>query len=179
MQHPSLLHAELRSLTESINAVLQHEGAVPAVEAFLDIRYAGQSYELEIPLALPATPEHIAQVAEGFHGLHEQRYGYATRDRALEAVTLRLRGRMPGARPSLAPEPAASSHVAEASLGAKPVWFDAEGPVETACYDRSRLQHGHLVDGPAVVYQYDATLVVSPGWRLRVDAWRNAWIERD
>lgn len=179
VENPSLLHAELQALTESINAVLQHEGAVPVMEAFLDIRYTGQSYELEIPLALPAVTEHIAQVAEKFHGLHEQRYGYATRDRALEAVTLRLRGRIPGARPSLAPEPASSSHVAEASLGAKPVCFGAEGPVETACYDRSRLRHGHLLHGPAVVYQYDATVVVSPGWRLRVDAWRNAWIERD
>jgi N-methylhydantoinase A len=41
----------------------------------------GQSFELTVPLG--------DDVAERFHGVHEERYGYADRGRPLELVALR------------------------------------------------------------------------------------------
>ena len=92
-------------------------------------------------------------------------------------MTLRVRGRLPGAQLSLPPEPLADTDIQLAYLGEKPVWFDETGPTATPCYDRARLRHGHRFAGPAVVFQYDTTLVVPPGWQARVDAWRNVWLE--
>ncbi|MDQ3066922.1 MAG: hypothetical protein M3R12_07215, partial [Actinomycetota bacterium] len=51
----------------------------PSGEA--DVRYAGQSFELTVPVD--------GDVAEAFHRAHEERYGYADRERALELVALR------------------------------------------------------------------------------------------
>ena len=176
---PAPLARTADALAEQVRAVLERErAATPALEALLDLRYAGQSYELEIPLALPVSPQHLRQAVDTFHEDHARRYGYATPERPVEAVTLRVRGRLPGTRPTFAAEPLADTDAQTARLGHKPVWFDADGPTETPCYDRDALHHGHRFAGPALVFQYDTTLVIPPGWHARVDAWRNVWIER-
>jgi N-methylhydantoinase A len=46
-----------------------------------DVRYAGQSHELTVPLG--------GDVAEAFHRAHEERYGHADRERAVELVAVR------------------------------------------------------------------------------------------
>jgi N-methylhydantoinase A len=53
-----------------------------------DLRYIGQSFELTVPLG----PE----LSERFHRLHEERYGYADRDRQLELVAVRTAETRPG-----------------------------------------------------------------------------------
>ena len=52
------------------------------------------------------------------------------------------------------------------------VWF-GEQPVPTALYERSRLRPGHHFTGPAVVFQYDTTTVIPPGWQALVDQYGN------
>ena len=51
------------------------------VDGEADVRYRGQSFELTIPLD--------GDLEERFHAAHEQRYGYADRDRPLEVVAVR------------------------------------------------------------------------------------------
>jgi len=50
-------------------------------EGEADLRYAGQSFELTVPIQ--------RDLAEAFHGAHEERYGYADRTRELELVSVR------------------------------------------------------------------------------------------
>jgi N-methylhydantoinase A len=64
-------------------------------------------------------------------------------------------------------------------VGERAVWFTAEGPTRTPVYRRTALQAGHSFQGPALVLQYDATVVVAPNWSVRVDAWGNLWLERE
>ena len=71
---------ERRDFVRSFVAPLEEAGELPlAGEA--DLRYAGQSFELTVPLG-PRLPER-------FHRAHELRYGYADRNRALELVAVR------------------------------------------------------------------------------------------
>ena len=50
------------------------------------------------------------------------------------------------------------------SVGKRPVWFPEQGRfVETAIHDRSKLGQGQLIDGPAIVEDPEATVVVPPG----------------
>ena len=46
-----------------------------------------------------------------------------------------------------------------------------------ALYDRDRLRAGMRFDGPAVVYQYDTTTLVGPGWSAWVDERLNLILE--
>jgi N-methylhydantoinase A len=57
-------------------------------EGEADLRYAGQSFELTVPLQ--------DGLAEAFHRAHEERYGYADRGRELELVAVRTAETKPG-----------------------------------------------------------------------------------
>jgi N-methylhydantoinase A len=179
--------AELASLTalythlaHQVQGVLAQEGIdAPQLEAALDLRYRGQSYELTVPLSLPITDTGMAQAVEAFHRAHAQRYGYAMPDEPVTVVTLRVAGRGPGARPTLPQQPVGGESVAAAYLGERAVWFSAEGPTTTPVYARARLQAGNRFRGPALVLQYDATVVVTPRWSARVDTLGNLWLDRE
>jgi N-methylhydantoinase A len=59
---------------------LVEAGELPK-EGEADLRYAGQSHELTVSLG--------GDVAETFHRAHEERYGYADRERTVELVAVR------------------------------------------------------------------------------------------
>ena len=46
--------------------------------------------------------------------------------------------------------------------------FDGER-VPTKIYDRSKLEPGALLSGPAIVTEFDSTTVVLPGYAAQVD----------
>ncbi|MBR29035.1 MAG: hydantoinase [Rhodobacteraceae bacterium] len=66
--------------------------------------------------------------------------------------------------------------VAEARTGLRPVWFDG-GWTDTPVYRREHLPWDAVIDGPAIVEQLDATLVIEPGCTARGDADGNLMIE--
>jgi len=81
------LSDERRDTVRSLVVPLAEAGELPA-GGEADVRYAGQSFELTVPLG--------GDVAEAFHRAHEERYGYADRGRALELVALRTAEVRPG-----------------------------------------------------------------------------------
>ena len=171
------LVSHFERLAAESRAVLAGEGVDdPRLDGALDMRYRGQSYELTVPLATPVTREGLAAAVAGFHALHEQRYGYAMTDAPVEVVTLRLRASGPGAQTDFQRRPLGPADASHALLGEKPVWFQADTPTPTAAYDRARLQPGNRFPGPAVVYQFDTTTVIPPGWDAHVDGWGNLWV---
>ncbi len=64
-------------------------------EGAADLRYAGQSFELTVPIQ-PC-------LAEAFHRAHEERYGYADRGREVELVAVRTAETKPGPEFDLPP----------------------------------------------------------------------------
>ncbi len=182
-------------LAHQVQGVLAQEGfAHPQVEASLDLRYRGQSYELTMPLLLPLTGENVASAVAAFHQAHTQRYGYSMPDEPVTVVTLRVAGRGPGARPILPNQTMGGENPSAALLGESAVWFARNGETATAVYatpiyatpiyatpiyDRARLRAGNRLVGPALVLQYDATVVITPGWAARVDALGNLWLDRE
>ncbi len=176
---PAPLREAAGALARTVREVLARDGFDDVtLTARLDLRYAGQSYELDVPLAWPVTAEGVAEAVAAFHAAHRQRYGHARPEAPVEVVTLRVRGTAPGLPLALPEEPPADTLADVARLPERPVWFDAAGPTPTPGYDRPRLRHGHRFDGPAIVFQYDTTVVIPPGWHARVDAGRNLWVER-
>ena len=183
-QEPATMQDSIAALEKRVRAVLAAEGVdAPALEASMDLRYRGQSYELSVPLDLPApTSARASQAVQrsinAFHAAHEARYGYAMRSETVESVALRLRGTGSGAQLSLPREPLGPPDPESARVASKPVWFGPDGPAETPCYDRVRLRPGHRLDGPAIVYQFDTTTVVAPGWSASVDESHNLLLAR-
>ena len=96
---------ERRDRVRSYVLPLADAGELPA-EGEADLRYAGQSFELAVPLG----PE----LEERFHRAHEERYGYADPDRPLELVAVRTAGVRAG--PELRLPPAEPLEVAGPSV---------------------------------------------------------------
>ena len=146
-------------------------GARVRVTRSIDLRYAGQSYELTVPAAANATPRALLAA---FHRAHERRYGHADPNRAVEAVALRVRVESPAA-PVRVPA-LRRGDAKRALLERRTVRFDRERA--TPVYDRDELRAGARLRGPALVVQLDATTVVPRGWRGAVDRAGNLVLER-
>ncbi len=113
--------ASLYATLEAGNrAALAAEGVdEPRWVATLDMRYRGQSYELAVPLAVPISPQNVAEAVQAFHALHATRYGYAMAGAAVEIVTLRVQGIGDGARPQF------EYTAPGARMPAPPTWADS------------------------------------------------------
>jgi len=128
-----------------------------SLERALDVRYAGQSYELTVPFD--------GAWRARFHALHRDRFGHADATRPLEVVTLRARVRGGGRR---VPEDPPHHRGRAVAVARRPVWFDGRR-VPTPVYRRDDVPAGWRARGPVVVCEYSATTVVPPGWRVRVE----------
>ena len=182
-------HAEdiFRQLEAKAGAELRAEGMKPAYAGFareLDLRYTGQGYELRTPLdglfADRLTAASLAAAREKFDQRHAQIHGHAARERPVEVVSYRLRVRVavPKFEPREEPPPTSPRAVAEAVKGRRDIAIDGKTTAATI-YERDRLDIGAAVAGPAVVEQFDATTVIPPGWRAKVDGFRNLVLERE
>jgi N-methylhydantoinase A len=78
---------ERRDAVETRLVPLADAGELPS-EGEADLRYAGQSFELTVPLQ--------PDLADAFHAAHEARYGYADRGRTIELVAIRTADVLPG-----------------------------------------------------------------------------------
>jgi N-methylhydantoinase A len=171
----ALDHAELRALFGDLELKayneMAEEGFAPeslGLELFLDMRYAGQSFEIITPFA--------PDVREAFEALHEQAYGYR-QQAGVEIVNLRLRARGAPVRPELAPAGELTDVVDPAAeLGRAPAVFAGQA-VDAQLLDRSRLRPGNRLAGPAIVTEYTSTIVIPPDVAGEVDAYANLVLE--
>jgi N-methylhydantoinase A len=146
---------------------------------FLEMRYAGQSYELSIPVESLA-PSHFLP---RFHSAHQELYGHSDSARPVEIVTLRLKLVLPppaalnsGEAPIRKP-PFTRDGPRRSATGRRQIWFDGK-PVNTPVIARDDLAPNETLRGPALVVQMDSTTVILSGWRAQVDAARNLVLEQ-
>ncbi|MBO0758709.1 MAG: hydantoinase/oxoprolinase family protein, partial [Bradyrhizobiaceae bacterium] len=176
-------HAEavFAGLEQKARAELKAEGLNPSDARFsreLDLRYAGQGYELRTPLdglcETVVTKRTLAAVRKRFDERHARIHGHSAGDRPVEAVSYRVRLRVsvPKFEPR-AQESRVPCETERARKGERTVWFDAATEVIATLYDRDRLDVGATLVGPAIVEQFDATTVIPPGWHGTVDGYGN------
>jgi N-methylhydantoinase A len=165
-------------LIEQAKVDLRAEGFEDAeirLDAFLDLRYAGQGYELTVPcLPPPLKKSDLDLMRQRFDTQHEQASGHKAETEPVELVSLRLisYGLVPQAK--LSPAKATGTRVDEAKTGERKVYFGKKhGVLNCQIYTRDRLQPGHKVSGPAVIEQLDTTTVIHPEQQATVDDYRN------
>ena len=173
------LEEEFHGMEGLARAELEQEG-LPSdrmtARRFLDVRYVGQSFELNIDY--PTTrgsrsTEGLARaISDSFYRAHLQRFGYADRAEPVEIVNLRLKLDLAVDKPDLQLESRNGAGIAQAEVERVSVVF-REGELDTPLYDRDLLSAGDRITGPALVVQLDTTTVVPPGWQGGVDAYGN------
>jgi len=185
-------------LEEQGRGALAAEGVEPAAvctERWLDLRYAGTETALSICEGRsPGAEDRLGERDPGFSwerafsAEHRRRFGYLREDREIEIVTLRVRARAASSEPDLDSGTSSvdGSTGRSRSLrgrgrtrpGADPIplarrsqviWAADAGRVEAPVFDREQLAPGTELRGPAVILEDTGTVVVDPGFHLRVD----------
>ncbi|HET8563346.1 MAG TPA: hydantoinase/oxoprolinase family protein, partial [Candidatus Binatia bacterium] len=165
-------------LIEQAKNDLRAEGFIEkemTLYAFLDLRYAGQGYELTVPCPVPPLKQSdIDVMRRRFDEQHEQAHGHKAESEPVELVSLRLvsLGLVPQAK--LSPSKATGRKVEAAKIGARNIFFGKEhGILQCQIYTRDLLEPGHQISGPAVIEQLDTTTVIHPEQEGVVDDYQN------
>lgn len=176
---PAAVAPLFKRLDAQCEARMVRDG-VPAreanVEHYAEMRYVGQSHELEVELRVPADDSAMAAAIELFHDVHRRTYGHADRHAAVEFVALRAVHRHSPEQPSLTKTAAAS--VSRRGPEMRRVCFARdEGYIDVPAYRREELAQGARIEGPAIVEQSDTTTIIYPEQTAVVDSLGNLIVD--
>jgi N-methylhydantoinase A len=145
----------------------------------VDMRYAGQNYELAVALpAGPITAATLDPLACAFADAHERMYGFVAEGEPVQLVTLRVQATGLVRKATLEAQPLGGTDAAGAIRAQRDVWIaEEERSLPCPIYARDGLKPGNRFAGPAIVEQMDATTFVLPAMRARVDAHANLILE--
>ncbi len=136
------------------------------VSFLADLRYVGQEHTIAIPVSDPKLLSgDFAPLRRLFDAQHHERYGQAAPDERLECVNVRLVVRADKAD-TLAESWLSQPCVPDAPVadGVRDVIFsDAAKPVRTRIVWRPSLAAGARIEGPAVIEEPNATMLIHPG----------------
>jgi N-methylhydantoinase A len=163
-----MLARTLSELDAKCIAVMAGERvATDAIERhyLADVCYVGQSYHLEVPLQMEG--DTLARLIHDFYEAHDRVYGHSTHG-PMKFVNLRAvhqaKPRGDSGRFQYVPASGAALKGARRILTA-----ESGGFVEARIYERSRIEPGTRLEGPAIVEQADTTTLIEPGWQAEVD----------
>ena len=135
----------------------------------LEMRYVGQIHECTVNIDFfEITEETLQNIKEAFHNRHEELYTYSEKDSPVELVNIEstIYGRID--RPNYS-ELENKGQINDALKISRNLIFSEKGnSLKTPVYDGNKLSPGNLIDGPAVVEEDTATLVIENGWFLEL-----------
>jgi N-methylhydantoinase A len=165
-------------LEKSATDTLTEEGAKPeqiVLRRFLDMRYRGQEYTLPVLLTedLRALTDFSA-IRSRFDELHQEHYGHSAPTEPVMMVNLRLSalGRVDNSLPVTS----AWRDEDRGLRGRRPVIFEST-PLDCPIYLRSGFKSGDQLDGPAVIEEVGATILVYPGDKIQVNDFGHLVVE--
>jgi N-methylhydantoinase A len=170
----------LDELERAAGRWLEEEGVAAHARQLVrsaDVRYQGQSFELTVTLRQGGRPG-LQELPELFRARHDAVYGFADGAGAVEVINLRVQAVGAVARPDrLAPRADGATDRAVRPTCRRAIMLDGR-ELTASVHRRNELAPGTWLEGPAIVVQYDTTVVVPPGFRITVDPWLNIVGER-
>jgi N-methylhydantoinase A len=141
------------------------------IERALDLRYAGQGYEVTMACTAEQTTA-LDALRKTFDAEHKALFGHMAPEEPVEVVSYRVRGVgiVPAvAMPKFKPE---GRSLSDALIETRKVRFDGT-VVPCPVYQREKLDVGLTLRGPAILDQFDCTTVIGTDQLARVDEWKN------
>jgi len=135
------------------------------------VRYQGTDSALVVPF-----DDDVATIVAAFEAAYRQRFAFLMTGRALVVEAVSVEAVAAGDAPTEARHALAASGmppVAETvAMFCGGRWWDA------ALVVREQARPGHVIAGPAIIAERNATTVVEPGWRARVTAFDHLVLDR-
>ena len=166
-----ILNQHMQVLVRQGEADLNREGLPPQQAVLirtLDLRYVGQSYDLEVPF----TPA----FRDTFDCMHHERYGYSQVNAPIEIVNVRVKAIGRVTPPPIHPRSVGSSDPSSAKWENRPVVLSS-GRQSVPHYWGNRLRPGHKISGPAIIMLEDTTVCLDITDNATIDAYSNILID--
>jgi len=133
----------------------------------LDLRYLGQSFELTVPVTADIVEDESGEaLRRRFHTSYFQVYGFSDESADLEVLNLRATAIGVTRKPAVAAPRAAAAGTAPPRE--RRIFLDGRA-VTARVADRDALVPGAALAGPAIIEQYDTTVLVPPGFTVTLD----------
>ncbi|HSC43222.1 MAG TPA: hydantoinase/oxoprolinase family protein [Candidatus Binatia bacterium] len=157
---------------------LTEEGSKPeqiVLRHFLDMRYRGQEYTLPVPVTEDLRGlSDFGAIRTRFDQLHQEHYGHSAPKEPVMMVNLRLSAL--GKFDDKLPLNSTARDADRGERGRRRVIFESE-PVDCPIYLRTGFRAGDGLEGPAVIEEVGATILVYPGDRMQVNEFGHLVIE--
>ncbi len=163
----------LDHLAQSARQAVANQGVHPGgitIQRRLHLRYGGSDTALEVQASSPAA------MAEEFRRHHQQRYGFLMENKPLIITTAAVEA-IGHAHPL--PQSRRNKRTTQPAMPINSVVMVLNGrPRMAPVHDRTKLQPGVVLPGPALISEAVATTVVEPGWQARCTDQGNLILER-
>jgi N-methylhydantoinase A len=161
------IYAEL--MNQARRKVRELPGLTVRIDRSLDVRYVGQSFEINVPL--PENSDATLnkdKILKRFHGLHEETYGYSDSSEPVELVNLRISCFAFTPKPTLVGGEMSKDVASEAQSAS----ILSPGRKVRETYEilhRAQLKQGDKIRGPCLVLSQNSTALVLKGWNGLMD----------
>lgn len=148
------------------------------VERAADLRFVGQGFELVTPLPHgPYTPRSLGAIRKVFLQEYRRVFQQVPPVRDIEIINIRVALTAPLGRATLKVE-GRKGAAAQALKGKRKAWLADRGKfAEMPVYERYALPVGAGINGPAIIEEASATMVMPPKARASVDRAGNLIVE--
>jgi N-methylhydantoinase A len=136
----------------------------------IDCLYEGQGYELNVRYD-GVDDDWRGRLRRRFEEKHEAEYGHYFEDDPIEMLNLRVAATATGPEYEAISIETGDEDPSHARTRTGEVVFGSSldpDRLTVPRYDRERLRAGNRIEGPAVVDEFDSTVVVGPGWTATV-----------
>ncbi len=133
----------------------------------IDLRYFGQEHWVTVPVSRDSL--RVEGILADFHVAHARAYTFQLDDTPVEFVNFRLTATASVPRPEIKPLSGDGRSVEAAVKGIRSVHFGEDGRHEARTFERDVLPAGFEAEGPIIVEEPSANIIVHPGQKLRVD----------
>jgi N-methylhydantoinase A len=173
---PADVNAMFARLEANATEELRDDGFSPEqirIQRALDMRYAGQGYEITMPCGDTALVDGgLAALRKQFDEQHRTMFGHAAPEEPVEIVSYRVRGLGLVPPVEMPKFTKTGASLADALRERRPVRFDGKD-IDCPIYQREKLDVGLSLAGPAILDQFDCTTVIYPGQTAWVDEYKN------
>ncbi|MBJ7613422.1 MAG: methylhydantoinase [Candidatus Nephthysia bennettiae] len=180
--------SDLRTQAAELMRDAGADAAEVGLELSADMRYAGQGYEVTVPLEGGLVERRdTSALHAAFEAEYRRRFDRSLGELPAEVVSWRLRAHSPSpvgrirfeSEPPPYP-PRKGEGDGGALTGERPVYFPEVGEFQvTPVHSRALLRPGAVVRGPAIVEEAESTVVAGPGATLESDAQGNLVMRLD
>lgn len=140
------------------------------IERFIDMRYVGQWRSMSVSVRGPLTS--LVDVIASFHEEHQREHSYRRDGAPVEIYRLAVRAVGSVPKPRLTRISEKQNGWSPEPILRRPVRFSGIGEsLDTPVYERASLPAAAQVDGPAIIQQFDSTVVVPPDASAVVNEW--------